>query len=372
MPKDKFVEARNQTEHKLELMDRYWGAWCTILAQTLGRYPFCPTHLWLIDTHAGSGVHESSTDPDGEIPGTPLQAAHAALTTQRRFAGVVVHVRASDIRPALAAQLATVLSPWRGDPPKLLDLVVSPEDWVTRVPEIVAEIASDDHPHGGQVGSSKHDHRSLWLIDPFGLDGIDHMTILTLPAGAEVIINLDLMTAIRFIARARQGEEAIIAILDRAFGGRAWDAVGEGAQSRGQIARVFAESFRGRWSIRNFHLLRQTGSQDRAMVHLTDAKAADQAFTKAFEASLKVGTVIAGPTMTKQEKDRAADDLLERFRGLSVTTRQMYAATPRWSLQQLRWICSTAQDRGLGRWDERSSEMTWFIEPRPPAGLWGD
>lgn len=34
MPEDKAVEERHQTQHKLELMERYWGAWCTILAQT--------------------------------------------------------------------------------------------------------------------------------------------------------------------------------------------------------------------------------------------------------------------------------------------------------------------------------------------------
>lgn len=78
MPADKVIEARHQTQQKLELMEREWGAWCSILAQTVGKYAFCPSHLWLIDTHAGSGRHLSASDPDGEIPGTPMLGALAA------------------------------------------------------------------------------------------------------------------------------------------------------------------------------------------------------------------------------------------------------------------------------------------------------
>ena len=82
MPAEKFIEERRQTQQKLELMERYWGAWSTILAQAR-RYRFCPTRLWLVDTHAGTGEHTSTTDPDGKIEGTPALAALKAREVQR-------------------------------------------------------------------------------------------------------------------------------------------------------------------------------------------------------------------------------------------------------------------------------------------------
>src|SRR5665647_2479147 len=124
MPEDKFVEARRQTQHKLELMERYWGAWCTILARTKGRHPFCPTRLWLVDTHAGSGEHASATDPDGKIEGTPALAALAARDTQRRFPGIEVRVRATDKSKPVAQSLVAAMRPYKGTPPVGVDIKV--------------------------------------------------------------------------------------------------------------------------------------------------------------------------------------------------------------------------------------------------------
>jgi hypothetical protein len=47
VPEDKVVEARHQTQHKLETMDRYWRIWCRILAQASG-HEFCYQHVWLV------------------------------------------------------------------------------------------------------------------------------------------------------------------------------------------------------------------------------------------------------------------------------------------------------------------------------------
>jgi hypothetical protein len=98
MPEDKMVGERLQTRHKLELMERYWGAWCTILAQTKGKYTFCPTRLWLIDTHGGTGAHKSATDPDGKIEGTPaLPLARSLDSLKPRATGVLAPNRDAEM-----------------------------------------------------------------------------------------------------------------------------------------------------------------------------------------------------------------------------------------------------------------------------------
>jgi three-Cys-motif partner protein len=365
MPDEKFVEARRQTQHKLELMERYWGAWCTILARTAGRYPFCPTRLWLVDTHAGSGEHASATDPDGKIEGTPALAALAARDTQRRFPGVEVRVRATDKSKSVAQELLAAMRPYRGVPPLGVDIKVGNVDWVKAAPWVAAEVADETHPHGGRpVGEERHDHRSLWFIDPYGVESIEHDVIDKLPSGSEVIINLDLMGLLRHAGRAHAGEVAIQGLLARVYGGDGWDAPSRLAHPHQPLADALASSF-PRWRYRNAYLLRASGSQDRAMVHLTDSKTAVEAFARAVESALKAGTVIAGRTLTTIERDKAAVQLFERFRGLTMTTRQMYAVVTRYSLGQLRPICNTAEKNRYGRWDDKTGTMKWLAERAP-------
>jgi three-Cys-motif partner protein len=365
MPEDKFVEARLQTRHKLELMERYWGAWCTILARTAGRHPFCPTRLWLVDTHAGCGEHASATDPDGKIEGTPALAALAARETQRQFPGIEVRVRATDVNKAVAAELFGALQPYRGTPPLGVDIQVGDCDWVKAVPWVAAEIADENHPHGGlPVGQRRHEHRSLWFIDPYGVESIDHGVIEGLPVGSEVIINVDLMALLRHAGRARAGEKPIRDLLGRVYGGDAWDAPSRLANPHQALADALANSFRG-WTHRNAYLLRATGSQDRAMVHLTRSKTAVTAFARAVDSALKAGTVAAGGMLTSIQKDNAAVELFERFRGLTLTTRQMYAVVQRYSLGQLRPICNTAEQNRYGTWDEKTGTMQWFTDRAP-------
>lgn len=371
MPEDKFVEARRQTQHKLELMERYWGAWCTILARTKGRHPFCPTRLWLVDTHAGSGEHASATDPDGKIEGTPALAALAARDTQRRFPGIEVRVRATDKSKPVANALLAALRPYRGTPPVGVDIKVGNVDWVKAAPWVAAEIADEDHPHGGRpVRDGRHDHRSLWFIDPYGPESIEHGVIDELPAGSEVIINLDLMGLLRLAGRAHAGETAVRDLLGRIYGGDGWDAPSKLLHPHQALADALAKSF-PRWRHQNAYLLRASGSQDRAMVHLTDSKTAVEAFAEKVELALKAGTVIAGRTLTTIERDKAAVELFNRFRGLTLTTRQMYAVVTRYSLGQLRPICNTAATNRYGRWDDKTGTMEWFSErapePAPPT-----
>lgn len=370
MPNDKVVEARRQTQHKLEIMRQYWGAWCTILAQSR-RFPFCPTRLWLVDTHAGSGAHASTTDPDGRIDGTPALAALAARATQRRFPDVEVRVRATDKDPEVAKRLQAALRPYKGKPPDGVSIEIGNVDWVKAVPWVAKEIADEGHPHGGSPrGSGRHDHKSLWFIDPYGVESIDHAVVNALPVGAEVIVNLDLMGLIRDAARARAGEAGLDAILNTAFGGASWQAPSllPSSQVHRGLADALANSFR-RWDHRNAYLLRATGSQDRAVVHLADSPKAELEFARIVQTAFKAGTMIAGASLTTIERDKAAVVLHGRFRGLTLTTRQMFAVETRYSLGQLRTLCRTAETKRYGRWDEAGSTMEWFQDRAPEQGL---
>jgi three-Cys-motif partner protein len=369
-PKDKVIEARHQTTHKLELMEHYWGAWCTILAQTMGKFQFCPARLWLVDTHAGPGRHLSAIDPDGQVPGTPMLAALAARTAQRRFPGVEFRIRATDKNKDIAKELSRRLSGLRGSPPDGVDATVDPIDWVVAVPRIRDEIDLEDHPHGGRVGASKHTHRSLWFIDPFGVEGIDHAVIESFPAGSEVVVNLDIMAVLRLVGRAEGGDHAVEELLNTVYGGNDWRGIGTGSKAPLLLGESFAQSFPTRlWSIRRSHPLRPTGSQYRAMIHLTNTVTAERAFEKSVKAALARGTVIAGRKLSKTEKDRAALRLFALFRGVKLTTQEMRSMVPAWDLGQLRWICNAADQQGLGRWDAGSSTMDWFEERLPELTL---
>lgn len=369
-PKDKNVEQRKQTQQKLELMELYWAAWTSILARSRSRW-FCKQRLWLIDTMAGSGLHESAGDPDGARPGTPVQAVLSALDAQRRFPGVEVKVRASDIKKTYAAQLEKLVQPYRGDPPELVDVRVEPNDWVETVSTILSEIADrSDHRFSNPRGHEDHQHRSLWFIDPYGWQPIDRGIIERLPnPGAEVIVNLDLTSITRHTGRT---EPALRTRLDGLFGSDEWTRVpGDGQAYRDGLAKLFTDSFEPYFEFREAHPLRSSGGQDRFMVHLTHSDKAASEFPKHVKASLRRGTVIAGESLDHSQKDTYARTLWERFRGHTLTTEQMYAVDARLTRNQLRTVCHAADIDRYGRWDAANKTMEWFEErgPLPNLGL---
>jgi three-Cys-motif partner protein len=362
VPTDKYTEARHQTQHKLETMERYWGAWTTILARTVGKFAFCPGRLWLIDTHSAEGRHRNDEDPLGEVPGTAVLAALAARRAQAQFPAITATVRASDIRPAIAGELDERFAVIRAAG---VDATARASDWVDVVPGILREIADEEHPHLGLAGGRPHDHRSLWFVDPYGIESIDHAVLLSLPRGAEVIINLDLAVLPRHVARAANEEAGIVAILDKAFGGAAWRKL-IGVSDLTALARGFAAAYPlSKWPFQEAHLLRATGSQYRALVHLSGSPTARDTFARDVRTAGAAGTLVAGEILSKPQKDAGAKRLHELFRGLSVTPREMQPAFT-WSLTQLRAICNAADAIGLGRWD--GTTMHWGDEPLKAAG----
>jgi len=359
-PKDKNVEQRKQTQQKLELMERYWAAYCNILARSVGK-GFCNTHLWLIDAMAGRGLHDSALDPDGNRPGTPLQAVLAARDAQRAFPAVTVHVRASDIKKDLARELDARLAPHARD----VDLRVDPMDWVKAAPAIQAEVASG----AGHAYAGRHDHRSLWFIDPYGWKGIDRKTISALPIGAEVIINLDLTSLTRHAGRT---EAVLRAELDELFGSHAWaDCEGEGYAYRLCMAKLFADSYASKFRFRETHPLRSSAGQERFMIHLANTDRATKTFTRHVGEALRAGTVVAGKTLHHTQKDLAAKALWEKHRGRTMTIDELYDVDASYDRGQLRAICKAAADDGYGSWNRTSGVMEWRQdrEPDPTLGL---
>lgn len=360
MPAEKDVAARRQTRHKLETMGRYWRVWCRILAQADDK-GFCNRRLFLIDSMAGRGLHESQLSPDGAVAGTPLQAVLAARATQGEFPEVAIRVRASEIKRELATRLGAIVGPYRGPPPGGVDVRVDPIDWVEAAPRILSEIRSTlDHRH--QQGLQRHDHRSLWFIDPFGLEPIDRSVIERLPYGAEVIVNFDENTARRHAGRD------LGYLTERVYGDDRWrEAI---AKPLGGFAEVFAESF-ARFKFRNIRPLRASGAQDRFFVHLTNSKAAVGAFERCVAAGLKAGTLIAGDLLTGDQKHDAAIALAEVWKTQTVSLDEMYASGAGRTRVQLRGICEVAHDLGYGRWNARARTIEWFPQrlPEPTLGL---
>jgi three-Cys-motif partner protein len=371
VPSVKDVEARHQTHQKLEAIDRYFGAWCSILAQAR-RYSFCPTRLWLIDTHAGTGLHLSEADPDGQVPGSPLLAVLAARAAQQTFPEIEVRVRATDRKKSVAAKLEAAVARFRGSPPGGVDVTVRPVDWIEEIGPLKAEIAQEDHVHGGRPGrGSGHDHRRVWFVDPFGIESLHHAAIEQFPVGSEVIINLDLMGAKRHLGKARTGDADSARHLDIAFGGDAWRRVPEDERTSDGLAEAFAGSFgTSKWRIARWHLLRATGSQDRALVQLTNQEIAAQTFARSVRDALRAGTVVAGRTLTMIQKDTAAKRLAAQLAGLTIGIDEMALAGTH-DRGQLRAICSRADEQGYGGWDAKSGTMRWYLERQSNPTIWG-
>ena len=188
-----------QTQQKLEVMLRYWEVWCLIIAQAMG-HSFCVHCMWLVDGFAGAGLHATNGHPDGAVAGTPVQAFRAAVNTKRRYPSVDVHLRAVDVNGTYAQELERRLLRAPGAAAEKPNWRVYPSSFQKAYPKILEEMRADlGHTHSSGPTYRLHNHRSLWLVDPFGVKDIPHADLEPLEKlpGAEVIINLDLGGLIR-------------------------------------------------------------------------------------------------------------------------------------------------------------------------------
>jgi three-Cys-motif partner protein len=346
-------------------MARYWATWARILANAKAM-PFCSQHLWMVDAFAGNGLHESSTDPDGIVRGTSVQAALAAKGVQAEVPDAAVHIRAVEVNQGRAAQLRTALSSYVRDG---VDATVACADWLDEVPRILSDIAREDHQHNGRpIPGRGHQHRALWLLDPYGPSQLDRAVIENLPYGSEVVINLDVAGLMRQVGKAERGDVEAELRLHKLFGGSGW----RGTRSRA-IDGAYAATFAGTFKFRNAYPLRHTGNQRRSLLHLTNSPKAVKPFAKAHEIATSVFRLVAGTRMSTQQKDLAVVELFEVFRRQTVTTREMRSVSGRFDLVQLRGICAAADAGRYGRWRPKELTMEWFSEraPEPPPPTLG-
>jgi three-Cys-motif partner protein len=365
VPDEKFVEARRQTSDKLEVMAGYWSTWAHIIANARN-LPFCSRHLWMIDAFAGNGLHLSSTDPDGIVRGTAVQAALAAKTVQAGVPNVTVHVRAVEMRKGKAKELHTAVQPYVTDG---VDVTVWQSDWVDQVPAILAEIARQDHPHAGApIPGRGHQHRSLWLLDPYGPTQLDRRIIEALPYGSEVVINLDIAGLVREIGKADGGDLEAELRTEVLFGGHSWR-----GGSHATLDKRYAETFEHEFKHRHAYPLRQSGNQRRSLIHLTNSPRAVDVFAKAHERATSLNTLIARGRMSTQAKHSVAVELFNLFRGQTLTTREMRSVSDRFDLTQLRGICAAAEVGRYGKWHSKGGTMEWFAQraPEPPPPTLG-
>jgi three-Cys-motif partner protein len=358
------AEDHEQTAHKLAVWFRYPGAWATIIAHSKVR-TFDRDQMWVVDTHAGAGLHLSQEHPDGVRPGTPILACYAARNVQRRNPGVKVHIRAIDIRAEYVEKLRNRVQLFKAaSGPDQVDVEVYRDDFADRVPSILAETAP------GQC-------RSLWFVDPYGVAEIPHRGLdpLALPRyGPELVINLDVSGLWRVSAagEAAASPEEIAArldpkhatALDRTYGSDAWKKALSGFRPRSdsfdRFAQVYADTFPN-FERRRVYRLRSNGNQVRYFVHLSHSRMAETAFAKTFQATQNIG-LFAGRSLTQTQRSQAALAYSEFFHGTTTSVEDLYEAGLLQDRGQVKTVCRTAGDEGYGKFDEPNKTMVWFQE----------
>jgi three-Cys-motif partner protein len=385
-PAPGLLEKHVQTQQKLEVMLRYWEVWCLILAQATG-HSFCVHCMWLVDGFAGAGLHATSGHPDGAVAGTPIQAFRAAVNTKRRYPSVDVHLRAVDVNGTYAQELERRLLRAPGAAAEKPNWRVYASSFQKAYPKILEEMRADiGHTHSSGPTYRLHNHRSLWLVDPFGVKDIPHADLEPLEKlpGAEVIINLDLGGLIRVKGAAEKAldegdpdafQAAIKAgnakRLDLTWGSDQWRrdlAHGDRGDLLRSLAQSYADTFPG-FQFRSVYPLRGSRSQKRYLVHLTHVEVAATRFKGICDSCYLIDTLFAGDTLSQNQRATRAVQLFERFRGTTTTVPELYELGMGASRTQIMTICRSAQAGGYGAFDAQRSTMTWRKEREPDPVL---
>jgi three-Cys-motif partner protein len=359
------VESKAQTEHKLEVMRRYFGAFASIIAQSK-REHIDNSHIWLIDLFAGAGLHRSAEHPDHRVLGTALQACAAARSVQHRYPKSQMHVRLVDLDLDYCYRLDARAARFVQEG---VDVVVRQGDYSAAIAPILSEIRTLEEKS-----------LSLWLIDPHGpkILAFESLRPLLGAKGVEIVINLDVtgVQRMRGVAlSSRASEDAMLrematknhASLDALYRGNYWEEperhiqVRPGMTMEDKLAQVYLLPFRT-FVHKHAYPLRSSESQYRYLVHLAKSAVAERAFAEAYEASQKVG-MAKGRALTDADCARHARILLEAYRGMTVSLEDVYAdqVVPL-DRGQLGRVLRYAAGDGYGTFD--SGKMTWVQERR--------
>jgi three-Cys-motif partner protein len=361
----RIVEDHQQTEHKLDLIRRYFGAYPTIVARAR-RLPN-NREVWLIDTHAGAGQHGSREDPDGYRFGSPLIACYEARMVQKHFARFRVHVRAIEKRREWVFRLS----------PRIEAFTHGREAWeVVDAKVLPGDFA--DHLEGLLAKAHNTRALSLWFVDPFGFIDIPYRALepLTRPQfGPELIINLDLSGIWRKVGPPDQVpsiDEILFAQVDQQqaltalYGSRQrWEkALIEGgtyAQNLQSLANAYCDVFE-QFQHRTAYRLRSSDGQIRYLIHLTHNELAQETFARLFNDSLK-RDLFAGRSLDTVARGQAAHALHQIYRGAITTIDQIYEErVGNFDRGQLAVILREAEGRGYGSFDEGKKTMAWAVQ----------
>lgn len=359
------VESKAQTEHKLDVMRRYFGAFASIIAQSTKEH-IDNSHIWLIDLFAGAGVHRSADHPDGRVLGTALQSCAAARSVQHRYPKSQIHVRLVDLDSDYCHRLDARAARFAQEG---VDVVVRQGDYSAAITPILSEIRS--------LGERS---LSLWLIDPHGpkILAFESLWPLVSAKGVEIVINLDVtgvqrMRGVALSSRASGdamlGEMAAKnrAGLDALYRGNYWEEperhiqVRPGMTMEDKLAQVYLLPFRT-FVHKHAYPLRSSESQYRYLVHLAKSPVAERAFAEEYEASQKVG-IAKGRALTEADCARYARILLEAYRGMMVSLEDVYLdQVAPLDRGQLGRVLRYAAADGYGTFDDL--KMAWVQERR--------
>lgn len=362
------IEARKQTEHKLDLWRRYTGRYLSIIAKAHEKNRFFRgDHIFLVDLFAGAGRHASTENPLREVPGTGPLACYAARSVQRSHPKTKVHVRLSDYDEVWRKRLEVQVSEYARASafPDLVDVTVETADYAERIGPILAETRY----------APGRNFYSLWLIDPFALQlPMSSLTPLLSAPGVEIIINLDAGNARREIIAVtdytnkvtREQRISMAAPLDRLLGSDAWRHAFDGAENTERelngIARTYAEAFEPFFEFRRPYKLRSSDAQHRYLIHLSNHPRAAEAFEKDYDASRKVGNA-KGNSLGWTDRTKICAALMEAFPNVEMGMDELQAQTVvLLNRQQVKLIREFACDQDFATLDGRTQKIRWNKE----------
>ncbi len=365
------IESRAQTEHKLEVMRRYFGQYLSIIAQSKSK-AIDNGHIWLIDLFAGAGLHASANHPEGAVYGTAMLACVYARSVQRQFPNSEIHVRLVDVKESYCAKLVERTQRFRDDG---IDAQVLCVDWVDAIQQIVQEI-----------NTVALRSLSLWFIDPYGPTVLtfERLQVLLNAPGTELIINLDAtgLSRMRGVVQSPKAahsapvrDQAVLhrSQLDAIYRNTYWEdpsahvKVRPGMTLEDQLVEAYLLSFK-RFRAHAYPL-RSSDNQRRYLVHLSRSPYAEKAFQETYEASRKVG-LAKGKALTDTECAQHTKNLFDLYRGAEVSIEDLHLAqaTPL-DRAQLRRVASYADAHEYGSF--AGDTITWYSDapaiPEMPA-----
>ena len=282
---------------------------------------------------------------------------------QRRHPSVQVHVRLIDIDRGYCKRLQDRTEPFRAAPegPDKVDVLVIPGSFAEELTGVLAET----DPRGKQ-------YRSLWLLDPYSVEGIPHDAVAELERpkyGPEVLVNLHLAAVWRLTRAGQEAPKPLTPFTRRR-------SIASMGRTPGEPACAAARASRQHWprhtrtpsgglSTGAYTLFARPATRCASSCISTHSHTAADAFAEAHHRTENVGLFV-GRALDEVARAQAAEMLFRMFAGLTVTVAEMYEADTGLDRGQLRVVCEAAADGGYGTWTPSTTTMLWAEQRAAP------